>query len=110
MTQKHTPGPWTFSTTGKIMQGYSQGLAIAQYGEANLIAGIFSDVRGGDETAKANAALIAAAPDLLEALKETKRFMDFMPKGIGRGAAAPLYQQVTAAIARATRTELTTPL
>lgn len=52
-----------------MSEAYSQPFAIAQKGEANLIAGAFGDVRGGIEVAEANARLIASAPELLEALR-----------------------------------------
>ncbi len=88
MTQKHTPGPWTLiDSSEEIVILDKDGFTICN----------FQDV-SNDE---ANAALIAAAPDLLEALKDTKRSIEFMPKGIGRGAMAPLYEQVCAAIAKA---------
>lgn len=63
---KHTQGPWLFSPSGAVMQGYSQPFAVAEAGKPNLIAGCFGDVSGGMETAEANARLIAAAPDLLD--------------------------------------------
>jgi hypothetical protein len=78
-TQAHTLGPWLFSASGAVMQGYSQPFAIAEAGKPNLVAGCFGDVRGGHETAEANARLIAAAPDLYlvaqfdECLDEMKR-------------------------------------
>jgi hypothetical protein len=57
----HTPGPWVAATSGPLF--------VAQAGGANPIAGAFSDVRGGHGTAEANARLIAAAPEMYEALK-----------------------------------------
>lgn len=66
---QHTPGPWIYAPAGKVMQGYSQPFGISQSDKANLVAGVFGDVAGGEEAAKANALLIAAAPELLEALK-----------------------------------------
>jgi hypothetical protein len=48
------------------MQGYSQGDAVASVEHRTLIAGCFSDVKGGPEIAEANARLIAAAPELLD--------------------------------------------
>lgn len=63
----HTPGPWMHATAGATMRGYSQPFAIAEHGKSNLIAGCFGDVKGGEEVAEANARLISAAPDLLEA-------------------------------------------
>lgn len=54
---KHTPGPWMYTSTGPVMQGYTQPFCIAQTSANNLIAGVFGDVHGGVEIAKANAAL-----------------------------------------------------
>lgn len=53
------------------MKGYSQpwGVAAIRGDRPTLVAGIFGDVTGGLEVAEANARLIAAAPDLLAALK-----------------------------------------
>lgn len=69
---KHTPGPWspTFNT-GAVMQGYSQPHGVVGAGEHRLkiICGCFGDI-GGEDIAAANARLIAAAPELLEALKD----------------------------------------
>ena len=62
---QHTPGPWVKAPTGPVMHGYSQPIAIAQQGAANMVAGVFDDVSGGRDVADANASLIAAAPDLL---------------------------------------------
>lgn len=67
-----TTGTWNDAPTGATMRdGYSQPFAVAQYGTANLIVGIFGDVIGGEETAKANGKAIAALPDLLEALEKS---------------------------------------
>lgn len=67
---KHTPGPWHHGTTGERMRDeYSQPFCVTQYGKANLIAGVFGDVQGGEDVAQANAHLLAAAPDLLAALE-----------------------------------------
>lgn len=71
MTIKPTPGPWVYTPAGRTMaDSYSQPFAIAQDEKPNLIAGCFGDVRGGVETAEANARLIAAAPDMLALLRE----------------------------------------
>jgi hypothetical protein len=65
-----TPGPWEDYAAGPRMQhDYMQPFAIAQTGQLNLVAGTFGDVQGGEEVAKANARLIAAAPDLLAAIQ-----------------------------------------
>lgn len=88
MKTKHTPGPWTSGTAGPNMtNNYSQPFSIAQAGKANLIAGAFGDVQGGEEVAAANARLIAAAPELLAALEGLLAQLDgpVMVHGDGRG-------------------------
>ena len=61
MADKHTPGPWKIGTpppNGEQTVGTDQGLMVAV---ATTGAGVRT---------KANASLIAAAPDLLEALRK----------------------------------------
>jgi hypothetical protein len=41
-----------------------------------LVADVWADVEGGEKTALANARLIAAAPDLLEACKQAKKYLE----------------------------------
>lgn len=71
-TNKHTPGPWSFYTepqpNGCPVVG-SNGLLICMLGHS---------VRMADqkEIALANACLIAAAPELLEALQGVVRVAD----------------------------------
>lgn len=86
------------------MRGYSQSWAIADLsgndGLANLIAGVFSDGRGGEEAAARHARLIAAAPDLLEALKAALRDCDW---ALEDGDQYPPWVHIAyAAIAKAT--------
>lgn len=52
---KHTPGPWQFSTEGKVFGGAATGL--------------IATVTGRDDARQADARLIAAAPELLAALE-----------------------------------------
>ena len=67
---EHTSGPWGWSVTGeKMADGYSQPFGVYEVGKANLVAGCFGDVAGGIEVAKANARLIAAAPEMRECIK-----------------------------------------
>lgn len=60
----HTATPWRYSLGGANLRSYSQSHGIVgettQNG-AQMIAGCFCDVRGGEEQAEANAALIVAA-------------------------------------------------
>lgn len=65
---KHTPGPWRISRTSgmEIFINHDQD-------QPNRVAGYFAEVRrftSDNEQVEANARLIAAAPDLLEALLE----------------------------------------
>ncbi len=66
MSTKHTPGPWRTER-----EGFS-----TVYVEARIDGGLIQEVaacgptEAGLEQQEANASLIAAAPDLLEALKE----------------------------------------
>jgi len=88
MTNKHTPGPWCMDTSLHIygsaepqpIPGFIGGTSIEQ---SHIC------------TAKsyADAALIAAAPDLLEALEAIVRFNTPLPHG--------LLEQARAAIAKA---------
>lgn len=62
---KHSPGPWRLADTDVVADAF---------GEEVLIAGVYAGgyTRGGNgnrERLEANARLIAAAPELLEALK-----------------------------------------
>ena len=60
-TQKHTSGPWKFS-----FESIDSEWAIVTTASGSIIANVNSNQRQ-----KANARLIAAAPDLLAALQET---------------------------------------
>ncbi len=68
---KHTPGPWASGIAGQRMtDDYTQPFAVYEANKPNLVAGCFGDVDGGSAVAQANSRLIAAAPDLLEALTD----------------------------------------
>lgn len=65
MSAQHTPGPWKTNGDPYVSTGDGK----------HSIA--FTDCRGiSDAEAKANARLIAAAPDLLEALKDCRRALE----------------------------------
>jgi hypothetical protein len=61
---KHTPGPWT--NHGRIQQ---PGLPHSSVAAKTLLARVYSEAFGDDAQETANANLIAAAPDLLDALR-----------------------------------------
>jgi hypothetical protein len=63
-TQKHTDGPWKFS-----FESIDSEWAIVTTASGSIIANVNSDQRQ-----KANSRLIAAAPDLLAALKNAVAF------------------------------------
>lgn len=66
MNAKRTPGPWTVGKQQPFMAYGSREVVAA----ANaLVAVVWNGWSGKQEVADANAALIAAAPDMLEALQ-----------------------------------------
>lgn len=91
---KFTPGPWEYS-----VQKSKAGLigSIQQPGETP-----FADLTGPDETIEANARLIAAAPEMLEALKSVLEDFELLcqQRGIDHALLASL-DKPRAAIAKA---------
>lgn len=93
---KHTPGPW-YADPGKRVTGFAvthdgepNPLAIALRKPANSYSKGISDIK-----ALANARLIAAAPDLLEALESFPGFL------CGTESGDAWIEQMRAAIAKA---------
>ena len=83
----HTPGPWASDTTGvKDADGYS----VCSTGNNRAIV-------GAERTA--NLQLIAAAPDLLDALR---RMLRHIPDDMGGASLSDDIHRARAAIARAT--------
>lgn len=72
----HTPGPWRVGITGH---------AVYQVNEPELRVALCSDLEenGGRSVEKANARLIAAAPDLLEALELAVGCLENLPTKYG---------------------------
>lgn len=99
-TEQATARPWKFASTGLKMQSYGQGFAIADASCLNLVCGLFSDVNGGDETAKANAKLICQAVNSYEALlavvEAAKQINDSLQLGSKFGVAASKLKLVSA--------------
>lgn len=89
---KHTPGPWFTKR-----EGFS-----TVYIEARIGGGMLQEVaacgptEAGQEQQEANARLIAAAPELLEALQEAKHMF------AGEYPGHPTTERIFAAIAKAT--------
>jgi hypothetical protein len=70
---KHTAGPWNviykFGTSVGISSGKPQQYVNGEAQDQIVMIVPCAEHNGGDEATKANAHLIAAAPDLLEALE-----------------------------------------
>ncbi|ELY5855624.1 hypothetical protein QLY72_21915 [Cronobacter malonaticus] len=95
MKGKFTPGPWEWWTSNSFLRLSSQatgkdGGVIDSYA--------MSDGHTSLSVSKADMALIAAAPDLLEALQE---FVDLFPDVIDGDAIMPALDKGYAAIAKA---------
>ena len=92
---KHTPGPW------KIDYGYNRSI--------NFIGPCVPDQYAGSswlQVTEANARLIAAAPELLEALQEVTMVLDSIFGVEGREPdAESISGRARAAISKATRSE-----
>lgn len=72
---QHTPGPWKASWTHRINNGRRTGThVVMREGSVNEHYWI-PQFEGGEED-EANARLIAAAPELLEALKKINSLLD----------------------------------
>lgn len=90
---QHTPGPW-------VWQHWPDGThTVAQSSTLGTIATIFPGPQ--EEEQAANARLIAAAPELLEALTWAVRFIDTYASKAA-GPATPEVNKCRAAIAKAT--------
>ena len=89
---KHTPGPWT------IANGEDRRVYLINHGRDAVGETVYTDTRN-----PADARLIAAAPDLLAALKGILREHDALQMAEGRtGDRWPAATRARAAIAKAT--------
>lgn len=93
---KHTPAPWRVERQNPIP-------TTGEWMIAGAKPGYLAEVRNcGSGSVEANARLIAAAPDLLEALIEMTNALDLMQwKRLGSTLGKP-YEKARAAIARVT--------
>lgn len=98
MTQVHTPGPWAIE---KPFQEIGLYVTAANPRRTNPLICYLSELPGKDE-AQANARLIAAAPQLLEALEAAVQIIEqLIPEPSARGVAGVVLFQLQAAIASA---------
>jgi hypothetical protein len=93
---KHTPGPWTAFELGKE-DGTWEKWSIVHNGP--LCYG--GDACQGPIVSEANARLIAAAPELLEACEEALGPLQDAQNGLRSSLAAKAFMKVKAAIAKA---------
>lgn len=85
MSSKHTPGPWL--AAGPTIWAPPNNAAPAGYALAHVL-NPYSGAVGSADRVDANAALLAAAPELLEALKMALLWVDGDTKNIVRAAIA----------------------
>ena len=76
MKAKHTPGPWYFEQDGDGPKRYWDKYIVAP-GGAGRVCTIDTPHASGPEEVKANSSLIAAAPELLEALRKSLIRLEF---------------------------------
>jgi hypothetical protein len=115
-TQSFTPGPWrvdeSFAMPAVIAPCYPKGMTCVAvvYGPGEIV----SRIPPAQSTTEqhANARLIAAAPELLEALKEAKELIQFFhgdPAWEIYDSSSPEMKRLNAAISKATGAEGTRP-
>jgi len=105
MSAKHTPGSWFVSTATHPTLGAI--LAVSAKEGDGVDAVCIVDLLPCDEESKANARLIAAAPDLLRELKWIRKFIEKRGDGVAMKNAngshiAAWLDDVDAAIAKST--------
>ena len=76
---KHTPGPWTVVSHGGFISIFPQGVRKVEYPSQEI-----ATCHNEQQNAKANAALIAAAPALLEALQAFVESVSLTPPGANK--------------------------
>ena len=103
MSSKHTPGPWKWSNLYLTLDGRPTWSLIGNGGYGILSCdGDGNSPQGLGPTGAYNASLIAAAPDLLEALRNTRSLLSaFVSTEYGDSIAIVTMAQADAAIAKA---------
>lgn len=75
---KHTPGPWAVTRVGMLRAVHPAGTSNERFDIVRVCPSNYhpDGIAAADAEADANAALIAAAPDLLAALRDAVAFYD----------------------------------
>lgn len=104
MNTKHTPGPWVTFPADVGSVACPVGTRVLKYGHHPIADAFFGYQQGmpSYDEAKANARLIAAAPDLLEALTFARKFHAMKCEKGDSGFPAQLVETIDDAIAKAT--------
>jgi len=96
--QQHTPGPWRITYGTKF-------LGVQNQGALGYLAQISLENDGGKEQALADARLIAAAPEMMECLKQCQKWFEiYAPVADtinGKIAELPMLTRVKKLIAKA---------
>ena len=101
MSAQHTPGPWVVDGEDVIERtGFLGGVYIAQNGNGRVAEAFCNCLVVEDEECRANARLIAAAPELLAALEDAESI--FGPEEGEEHKAPHWAKRARAAIAKAT--------
>lgn len=87
---QHTPGPWIIQRSRTIRPNYALICGQDWHDLANVVVR-FSGDKGDDDTGLANAALIAAAPDMQAALKLALEALNVIPNHIIPGRVGGSY-------------------
>ena len=69
MTRKHLPGPWFVSRDERPGMEWNNHIASVEHPHLEVCSMFHTKDRDGNERGEANARLVAAAPDMLEALE-----------------------------------------
>lgn len=107
MTREHTPGPWNLVRLASAFDSRVVGYGIKYGAAGNRLAMVDGEGNSSDHN-EANARLIAAAPDMLAALKECEEYFDNRADadgdstGFTPNAEMNMLVMVRAAIAKAT--------
>jgi hypothetical protein len=102
MSAKHTPGPWHVGGIGVVRDAVVY--SADKFAVCNCI--VYHRHHGGEEEMRANARLIAAAPELLSFAKEAAEVLDYYAQfkyanGKPDPAIVSLINQAEAVIAKA---------
>jgi len=112
--KKHTPGPWEVRADPSHYDSFTTVVAGSGEQRKGMLRELIVEIGGwaGIETAEANARLIAAAPDMLEALKSLLAFVNSLGMefgGVSKEKYLEAYEPLNKAHAAISKAEGGTP-